>query len=216
MQQYKQSLRRRRAGLTVVVSAILVGGTVVALQAPVAGAGGNAVIEWNATAGEAARAGCLSPANDPLHEARMYAIAHIAIHDALNAIERRYEPYAYDAQAPAGTSADAAVAAAAHSALDAALADLPSELFPPACGAAGMAVVDAAYTAALAAIPDGPAKAQGIAVGDAAAGAIVALRGDDHANDAPSSTPTTHKERRPASTSSRPAHRSRSRPSGDR
>jgi L-alanine-DL-glutamate epimerase-like enolase superfamily enzyme len=58
----------------------------------------------------------------------MYAIAHIAIHDALNAIDRRYEPYAYDAQAPAGTSADAAVASAAHSALDAALWDLKARL----------------------------------------------------------------------------------------
>ena len=25
----------------------------------------------------------------------MYAITHIAVHDALNAIHRRYEPYAY-------------------------------------------------------------------------------------------------------------------------
>ena len=145
----------------------------------------NVVLEWNATAGSAARAGCLSPANDPLHEARMYALAHIAMHDALNAIDRRFTPYAYDAQAPAGTSPAAAVAAAAHDALAAALGDLPSELFPPACGLDGLAVVDAAYNAALAAIPDGDAKTNGIATGQAAAAAIVALRANDHANDAP-------------------------------
>jgi len=115
----------------------------------------------------------------------MYAIAHIAIHDALNAIDRRYEPYAYDAHAPAGTSVDAAVASAAHSALNAALGDLPPELFPPSCATAGIAVVDAAYTSALAAIPNGAAKSDGIALGAASAAAIVALRADDHANDAP-------------------------------
>lgn len=147
--------------------------------------GGNAVLDWNATAGAAARAGCLSPANDPLHEARMYAIAHIAVHDALNAIDHRYGPYAYDATAPAGASAEAAIAAAAHDALTAVLADLPGELFPPACGTAGAAVVDAAYTAALAAIPDGVAKSDGIATGRAAAAAIVAMRADDNSNDSP-------------------------------
>lgn len=145
----------------------------------------NSVIEWNATAGAAARAGCLSPLNDPLHEARLYAIGQIAVHDALNAIDRRYQPYAYDAEAPSGASADAAVAAAARDALVATLADLPSELFPPDCAAAGIAVVDAEYTAALAAIADGPAKAAGVAVGEAAAEAIIALRADDGANDAP-------------------------------
>jgi len=148
-------------------------------------AGANPVNDWNAVAGAAARAGCLSPTNDPLHEARMYAIAHIAVHDALNAIDRRYEPYAYDALAPAGASAEAAVASAAHAALVATLADLPAELFPPTCRADGTKEVDRAFETALSAIPDGPAKTQGIAVGEAAAVAIVALRSDDHANDAP-------------------------------
>src|ERR1700747_2484926 len=41
--------------------------------------------------------------------------------------------------------------------------------------------VEAAYTAALAAIPDGQAKAQGIAVGQAAAAAILDLRAEDGA-----------------------------------
>ena len=96
-------------------------------------ANGNSVIDWNAVAGEAARAGCPAPTTDPLHEARMYAIAHIAVHDALNAIDRRFEPYAYDARAPRGTSIEAAVATAAHDALVATLADLPAELFGPQC-----------------------------------------------------------------------------------
>ena len=56
----------------------------------------DAVSAWNETAGEAAVAACLAPTNNPLHESRMYAITHLAIHDALNAIERRSRPYAFD------------------------------------------------------------------------------------------------------------------------
>jgi hypothetical protein len=44
-----------------------------------------------------------------------------------------------------------------------------------------VASVEAAYTAALAALPDAPAKAQGIAVGQAAAAAVLALRAADGA-----------------------------------
>ena len=176
-----------RAARRLVVGALLATAVVApAVTDSVRAAGdGNAVDGWNATAGEAAIAACLAPTNDPLHEARMYAIAHIAVHDALNALDRRFAPYAYDATAPAGASVEAAVAAAARDALVAVLADLPSELFPPSCGAAGIAVVDAAYSAALAAIPDGPAEDAGVAVGEAAAAAIVAMRAGDGANDAP-------------------------------
>ena len=81
-------------------------------------------------------AACLSPSNDPLHEARMYAITHIAVHDALNAIHHRYQPYAFSGGAPRHTSVQAAVAAAAHDALVATLADLPTELFPAESGCA--------------------------------------------------------------------------------
>jgi hypothetical protein len=49
------------------------------------------VIAWNENAGDAAVAACISPAENPLHESRMYAMTHIAIHDALNAIDRRYQ-----------------------------------------------------------------------------------------------------------------------------
>ena len=61
------------------------------------------------------------------------------------------------------------------------IAQLPLELHTQACIDAGVASVEAAYTAALAAIPDGQAKAQGIAVGQAAAAAILDLRADDGA-----------------------------------
>jgi hypothetical protein len=64
----------------------------------------NPVTAWNAHAGKAALAACIAPADNPLSESRMYAMSHVAIHDALNAIDRRHQPYAYDAHARPGAS----------------------------------------------------------------------------------------------------------------
>jgi len=141
----------------------------------------DAVTDWNANAGEAATAACIAPSANPLHESRIYAMTHIAIHDALNAIDRRSRPYAFDMQAEAGAARDAAVAAAARDVLVPLIGQLPLELVPQPCIAAGVASVEADYTAALAAIPDNQAKVQGIAVGQAAAAAILALRAADGA-----------------------------------
>jgi hypothetical protein len=73
------------------------------------------------------------------------------------------------------------VAAAARDVLVPLLGQLPRELpfIIQSCIDGGVASVEAAYTAALAAIPDTPAKPQGIAVGKAAAAAILALRAAD-------------------------------------
>ena len=144
-------------------------------------AAGDAVIDWNANASEAATVACIAPLNDPFHESRIYAMMHVAIHDALNAIDRRSRPYAFDMQAEAGASPDAAVAAAARDVLVPLIGQLPLELHSQPCIDAGVASVEADYTAALATIPDNQAKVQGIAVGQAAAAAILALRADDGA-----------------------------------
>jgi hypothetical protein len=141
----------------------------------------DAVTDWNASAGRAARASCLSPGYDPFHESRAYAMAHIAIHDALNAIDRRSRPYAYDGSAP-GASPAAAVAAAARDVLVAVIGAAPSFEGLPGCSATpqdGVAIIEAEYAAAVAAIPDGAAKADGLQVGRAAAAAILALRAND-------------------------------------
>jgi hypothetical protein len=83
-------------------------------------------------------------------------------------------------EAAPGASVDAAVAAAMHVAL--------GKLVAPQ-----QADIDAAYQAALAAVPDGPARIAGIAVGEKAAAAVLALRADDGAmapdNYTPSTTP---------------------------
>lgn len=141
----------------------------------------DAVLSWNANAGDAARAACIAPTDNPLHESRMYAMTHVAIHDSLNAIDRRYRPYAYTAHAPADASPDAAVAAAARNVLVPVLGQL-TDPFTQECIDAGVASVEADYAAAIAQIPDGVPKTRGIAVGEAAAAAIVALRADDGAD----------------------------------
>jgi hypothetical protein len=138
----------------------------------------DAVTDWNARAGRAARAACIAPADDPLHESRLYAMMHLAVHDALNAIDRRSRPYALDVQGPFTASPEAAVAAAARDVLVPLLTEIPFP-FPPACGAAGAASVEADYAAVLAEIPDSAAKAQGIVIGQNAAAAIRALRAGD-------------------------------------
>jgi hypothetical protein len=140
------------------------------------GSPGDAVLTWNANAGEAAVAACISPVGNPLHESRMYAMTHVAIHDALNAIDRRSLPYAFDGVAGPLASPDAAVATAARDVLVTLFGQFPA---PQPCRDAGIASVEADYAAALAAIPDGPAETQGVEVGAVAADAILALRADD-------------------------------------
>jgi hypothetical protein len=149
--------------------------------ASAAPAGGDAVTVWNGHAGVAATKACIAPLADPFHESRLYAMMHVAIHDALNAIDRRFRPYTFDKPAAPGASPEAAVAAAARAVLVPLLGQLPHAFASQECSDAGVASVEAAYTAVLAALPDAPAKAQGIAVGQAAAAAILALRAADGA-----------------------------------
>src|ERR1700726_318710 len=69
-------------------------------------AGGDAVTVWNANAGVAATKACIAPLDDPFHQSRIYATMHVAIHDALNAIDRRFRPYTFDKRAEPGASPD--------------------------------------------------------------------------------------------------------------
>jgi hypothetical protein len=148
-------------------------------------AASNAVLDANAAAGVAATKACIAPLDNPFHESHAYAMMHLAIHDALNAIDRKYEPYAYDQKADPGTPPDAAVAAAAHDVLVPLIKQLPADLLKAGCIDAGVAAADAAYTAALANVPNGPAKTQGVAVGQAAATAILAKRAADNSTKGP-------------------------------
>jgi len=135
-------------------------------------AAADAVTDWNANAGKAALAACI----DPFNESRLYAMTHVAIHDALNAIDRRYRPYVYNVQGPTGASREAAVASAARNVLVPVIGQFPVD---PACVKAAIAGVEADYSAAIAALPNNAARMQGIQVGQASAAAIIALRTGD-------------------------------------
>ena len=139
-----------------------------------------AVVDWNATATQAAVTSGMSPGRNPLGESRLYAMMAIATHDALNGIDRRYRPYVHqDLHAQPWASPDAAVAAAARNVLVPGLQELAPSLPDPQAVANAIAGVELAYTGALAAIPDGPAKNSGISTGSAAAAAINELRSSD-------------------------------------
>jgi hypothetical protein len=140
----------------------------------------DAVTDWNVNAAKALRAACIEPpgSNNPLHESRAYAMMHVAIHDALNAIDRRSRPYVFDPQAVPGASPEATVASAGRNVLVPLIGQIPFP-FPPECLQAGLASAEADYAAAINAIPDGTAKTLGIQLGQAAAAAILALRFGD-------------------------------------
>lgn len=127
----------------------------------------DAVIDWNTTAWQTATA-----AGGPPIQTRINTITHLAIHDALNSIELRYEPYAGTHPAARGASPDAAIATAAYMTLS---ITVPSQ-------AAALETTYDTYLAGLtcpAAFPN--CVSDGIAVGAAAAEAILALRANDGA-----------------------------------
>jgi hypothetical protein len=99
-------------------------------------------------------------------QTRAYAMTHAAIHDALNAISRRYRPYVYDATAPLNASPDAAVATAAH--------DVLIVVFPNQKNS-----LDSTYQNYISNLPQGNATNLGITLGQAAAAAMLALRSND-------------------------------------
>lgn len=121
------------------------------------------VLRWNRAMVTAIAAPGANPST--VFVTRPLAMASIAMFDAANAFDRRYHPYVYDHAAPAGASRDAAVAQAAHDVL---VALLPSQT----------ATLDALLASSLAAI-DQAAVPDGVAIGAAAARAVLADREGD-------------------------------------
>lgn len=122
----------------------------------------NAIDHTPAIPGQALTADQLGPARS----SRAFAIVHLAIFDAINAVRRRYPSYSALSPAPSGASADAAVAQAAHDALAA--------LYPSQVKA-----LDELLRQDLARVPGSRAKWDGIETGRRAAAAILALRAND-------------------------------------
>ena len=123
------------------------------------------VTDWNVKANDILVAGRVGP--PPAN--RALAMAHVAAFDAVNAITGRYPASGrVELEASPAASVDAAVAAAMRGIL--------GKLFAPL-----QAEVDAAYQGSIASVPDGVAKNSGIALGERAAVAVLALRGGDGA-----------------------------------
>src|SRR5215208_5105198 len=97
-----------------------------------------------------------------------FAMVHGAVYDAVNAIDGSHEGYLLTSRVGAPfDSKDAAAATAAYRVLRSIVPDAQKPL------------VDAQYSASLAGIPDGLPKTRGIAVGEAAAAAMIAARTAD-------------------------------------
>lgn len=120
----------------------------------------NSAIRWNRIANEIFRIDV-----GPFLDSRAMAILHAAIHDAVNGVERRYEPYTADLSFP-GASVDAAVATAAR---DVMLALTRTQ----------QQRIEQEYAAAMAEVGDGPAKDQGVLLGRQAARANLDRRAGD-------------------------------------
>ena len=99
---------------------------------------------------------------------RVMAIVQVSVFEAVNAVSGRYPPQRAKLAPAPNASAEAAVAAATRTAL--------AKLMP-----AQQPAIDSDYQALLGRVPDGSAKTAGIALGEQAATAIVALCADDGA-----------------------------------
>jgi membrane-associated phospholipid phosphatase/sugar lactone lactonase YvrE len=127
--------------------------------------GTNQVILWDEITLQAIE----QDASTAEYASRGLAIMSASVYDAVNSIDGT-PGYYVKLAAPAGASADAAVASAAYTAL--------SYLYP-----AQQAFLNSSLTNALASIPDGQSKTDGESVGQSVANAIVAMRQNDGSTD---------------------------------
>ena len=127
-----------------------------------AAARADVVSDWNTIAVNTAVANKQSP----FAQARYAAIVQLAVFEAVNSITGEYKPYLGTLPARPWASAEAATVEAAYQVLIAYFPNSASTLLP-------------AYTNSLAQIPNSQAKLDGIAAGDEAAQAMIALRAND-------------------------------------
>ena len=106
------------------------------------------------------------------------AMTQGAVYDAVNAIERRHQPYLLRTRFHPKASKDAAVATAAYRVLSDVVTTVPATI-AFANRAVLLEKLAAAYAASLALIPDNRSRSRGIAAGNAAADAMIAARQGD-------------------------------------
>ena len=129
----------------------------------------DAVTEWNKVSAD----GVVGVAGQGAGGTANLAVVQAAVFDAVNSIDRRYEPYLVRVPAKRWYSQDAAVAAAARRVL------LDGGVVNSTQQAALDTAANDQYAKTLATIPDGKAKDGGIATGEAAASMMIAARFDD-------------------------------------
>jgi hypothetical protein len=158
-------MRARLIVLSLCLGVLGLGGAAATSNAQVQAAGppDTYVAAWDAIGSQAFTAAALSPAEGHV----IFAYVAIAVYDSVMAVKGGYAPFAVDVDAPPGTSAEAAVAAAAHRVL--------ANYLP----AQAPGILDPAYAGSLATIPDGQAKTNGIIVGTAIADLLIVQRSDD-------------------------------------
>ena len=136
------------------------------LAIPLAATAQNTVTAWNEIGMTAARAST-APGSATAGGTGIYiAYMQLAVYNAVNAIDGRFEPYKYTVDAPAGASADAAVIEASYRTL---LYLLPDQA----------AYLEDQYNKSLATIANGDAKTNGQMVGLASANELISLRASD-------------------------------------
>jgi hypothetical protein len=140
---------------------------------------GNAVSEWNLIAvNTLTRLPGPGGGAPPASQINM-GMTQGAVYDAVNAIEpKHHRPYLLKRRFSARASKEAAVATAAYRVLSSIVSTVPATI-PFPTQASLLESLAAQYAASLAAIPDTPFKRQGIAVGNAAAEAMIAAREND-------------------------------------
>jgi hypothetical protein len=137
----------------------------------VARAADDAILQWNAIALQAVvddHSGTFGPAahGGPTRSSWALAIVHIAMFDAVNAIDGSYDPYLPVLGPTAGASIEAAVAQAAH--------DTLAALYPDQ-----KQVFDRELSLSLTAVPANKGRDTGVSVGAAAAMNILLARALD-------------------------------------
>jgi hypothetical protein len=123
------------------------------------------ITQWSVAASTAATASGMAPLRAPI----TFAILHLAMYDAVNAIDGDHVPFAVRVRVKRPASAQAAAIEAGYRVL---VAEFPTQL----------AALDTTRSALLNAVPDSPARASGLEVGAAVATRLLAARANDGRN----------------------------------
>jgi hypothetical protein len=144
--------------------------------APTAPASANVVTDWDEIGVKTVQPIGSPPPIKPGLLFRAMAMMHLAMFNAVDAIEPRYQTYKFQSKALPDTSEEAAAASAAANVL---------------AGIVPNADMRGTLTSFLAAIPDGDAKNRGVKLGEEVAAKMLALRADDGSTTPNAYRPTT-------------------------